>query len=271
MGACGLVLAGCATTSALPDQRPLVFLLMGQSNMSGRGALEGLMALERKANPHILVLANDDRVRPALDPLDDPTGQTDPVSLDREAGVGPGLFFARQIAAQRRRGVMLVPCAKGGSAIAQWAPGGSAETLFGSCLRRARLASATGELAGALWYQGESDAREAASARAWPEAYQRMLCALRTGLGRPDLPVVTVVIGDRPDTGPYAGRYPAWSLVQHQQGQLRLSDHATVSAAGLPRNPDQLHLSTAAQRTLGKRLARGLDRAEKQHSPPSSC
>src|ERR1700733_9583755 len=55
-----------------------LFLLVGQSNMAGRGDIE---AEDKQIHPRVLMFSKDDTWRPAVDPLhfDIPT-----------AGVGPG-------------------------------------------------------------------------------------------------------------------------------------------------------------------------------------
>lgn len=133
------LLLALAATSAFAAAKPDVYLLTGQSNMSGRGLIAELTPEERVADPAIQLYGNDETTRPSLDPLDDATGQVDAVSSDAGiAAVGPGLFFARATRALRHRPILLVPCAKGGSSIGQWKPGGARDTLYGSCLARAQ-------------------------------------------------------------------------------------------------------------------------------------
>ena len=137
----GASLALLATSgAALPPQTFDVYVLAGQSNMSGRGALTDLTPSERSIDANIRVYSNDGKWHPAVDPLDDATGQIDAVSVDRQAAVGPGLFFARTISAASHRPVAVVPCAKGGTTIGRWAPGGGRDTLYGSCIARIREA-----------------------------------------------------------------------------------------------------------------------------------
>jgi hypothetical protein len=106
-----------------------------------------------------------------------------------------------------------------------------------------------------LWYQGESDAASSVLAAAWPLAFTELVAALRSDLAAPDLPIVVVSIGDPPVTGRYAARFPAWSEIQAVQASLTIDNVRIVAAAGLPRNADELHLSTAGQLALGRRMA----------------
>ncbi|MCU6454111.1 sialate O-acetylesterase [Sphingomonas sp. A2-49] len=253
-------LAGSAAAVRPERAAPFdVYVLAGQSNMSGRGALAALTPAERVADPRIRLYGNDARWRDALDPLDDAADQIDAVSADRQAAVGPGLPFARRMLRGRGRPVALVPCAKGGSAIAAWHADAAPDTLYGSCLRRTR--EARGRLAGLLWYQGESDA-QAPTADLWSDRFAALVAALRQDLAAPRLPVVFVRIADRPTIN--ADRYPYWTMVQDRQASVALPCVAMVSAGGLTRNPDDLHLDTGAQRRLGARIAEAMIRLQRR-------
>lgn len=249
-----LALAGCAGSGAGPRSAgPDLYVLVGQSNMSGFGRLDALTSDERVADPAIRLYANDGTWKPALDPLDAATGQVDPVSADPSAGVGPGLFFARDMRRTGARAIDLVPCAKGGSAIARWAPAPGRDTLYGSC--RARIAEAGGRPAGILWYQGEADTRTPELAASWAGRFAAMVAAFRRDFNAPRLPVVVVELSDRDPRPEGATRYPGWATVQAAQRALKIPCVATVTATGLPKNPDRLHVATEGYRVLGPRIA----------------
>jgi hypothetical protein len=210
----------------------------------------------RLPDPRILVYGNDGVWRPAVEPIDSAAGQIDPVSADPMAGVGPAVAFARRLVEQQpRRRVILVPCAKGGTSIDVWARADARTTLYGSCLARVRETAARGRLAGLLWYQGESDARDATSAGSWSAKFTRVVEDFRSDLRDPDLRVLVVGLADPPLTGVNASRFPAWRAVQDAQRDLRLPNSVHVSAAQLPMKADQLHLTTAGQIALGQRMA----------------
>jgi hypothetical protein len=249
------VLSACAhSPSAEPAE---IFVLMGQSNMSGRGVLAEAPPGYGAPDPGIRLYGNDGQWRPAVDPLDSAVGQVDPVSADVTiAAVGPARSFADALLARNpARRIVFVPCAKGGSSITQWAPSTDRSTLYGSCLARVREAAPAGRVAGLLWYQGEADAEDVARAAAWAADFTRVVQSFRTDIGAPDARVLVVGLSDMPTTGQYAGRYPAWTAVQDAQRTLPLAGAVHVTAMGLPKNSDQLHLSTAGQIALGRRMA----------------
>ena len=225
--------------------------------MSGRGALTELTEPERAPVPGVLMLGNDGIVRPAMEPIDSAQGQQDMVSADRLAAVGPGLFFARALIARQRRPILLIPCAKGGSAIGHWRPGGGREALYGSCIARVR--SVRGRLAGILWYQGESDTENVAAAKGYGAALADLVEHFRRDLGRGDLPFIFAQIADRPAAPEHMPRYPGWPMVQAAQLDLALPCIYMVPTGSLARQTDELHLTTDAQRRLGKGMAQAVE------------
>ena len=65
----------------------LVYLLMGQSNMAGRGSIT---SEDQEASPRILSMKPDGQWVQAKDPLHQQVGRTKP-------GIGPGMSFANQM------------------------------------------------------------------------------------------------------------------------------------------------------------------------------
>ena len=128
-----------------------LFLLIGQSNMAGRGVPE---SQDKQTNSHIWVLTKQQTWTLAHDPL-----HFDKPSI---VGVGPGLSFAKTLLeANPAMHIGLIPCAVAGSGIDVWEPGAYYEPTkshpYDDAIQRARKALENGQLAGILWHQGESD------------------------------------------------------------------------------------------------------------------
>jgi lysophospholipase L1-like esterase len=247
-----------AESPGIPEElrgRLSLFALAGQSNMSGYAPL----APGQAPHPRAFLFANDYRWRPALEPTDGSTGQVDRVSLDRGTGTSPGLAFAEALLAARPElAVGLVPCAKGASTIEEWRRGLGDDTLYGSCLKRMGAAATMGDVAGILFFQGESDAidpeRSAGrvlSAADYSVRLTRLVHDLRSDLGRPRLPVVFAQIGGT--TMPE--RYVNWRLVQEQQASVRLPCVAMITTSDLTLR-DNVHFTAQSYQEIGRRFAR---------------
>ena len=178
-----------------PFDKVDVFLLLGQSNMKGRG----VMPAEPLRNPQIIMMHKvTDGWFLARHPLH-LVGSPKDFSDADNAGVGPGLAFAETLAkALPTTRIALLPCAVGGSNITQWRKG---RTLYDETVRRAKLALEHGpkgktRIAGALWLQGESDTKTPEKLKAYPAALGQLIDNLRTDLGVTDLPFVACTIGE---------------------------------------------------------------------------
>ena len=158
------------------------FLLIGQSNMAGRGFLNEAAPLDTKGG-RIKVLRNgrwQEMFRP--------------VSSDRSfAGSSLAEDFAAAYAdAHPSVDVGLISCADGGTQIEQWAPGG---LLFDYAVSCAKLAMRSSTLVGILWHQGESDCWDD-TFPLYRERLIALLHALRSELGLPNIPIMLGGLGD---------------------------------------------------------------------------
>jgi hypothetical protein len=217
-----------------------LYLLVGQSNMAGRGAVT---PADTTGDPRILRLNRDGEWEIAKDPI----------HFDKDvAGVGPGLSFAKEMLKKDSSIVIgLIPCAAGGSSIDHWLEDKYWEQTrsfpWNNALLRTRLAMTSGTLKGILWHQGEADA----GADKLP-AYQDKLVLLvqqfRKVFHQPKLPFIA---GELPEFNK-AG--PAFNAVLYA-AKKQLSFFEVVSGAGLTAMPDGIHIDADSQRLFGKRYA----------------
>lgn len=235
----GLLLMTAVAVPAPPDSADLqIFLLVGQSNMAGRGRVE---PEDKVPHPRVFVFNQEMKWVPAVDPLhfDKPT----------RIGTGLGKTFGAIIAEARPGAVIgLVPAAFGGSALDEWAPGA---VHYVNAVTRAKQALQRGRLAGILWHQGESD-RAPERVATYGVRFARFIAQLRADLGVPEVPVIVGEIGRfAPNEGPVNDALRQLpGLVPHC---------AWVSAAGLtgqPEKPEMVHFDSASYRELGRRYAR---------------
>lgn len=220
-----------------PPQNMPIFLLIGQSNMAGRGKIE---AEDKVPHPRVFVLNKELAWGPAADPL----------HFDKPERIGTGLgkTFGTVVAEADPHSVVgLVPAAFGGSALDEWSPG---QPHYVNAIARTKEALKHGKLAGILWHQGESD-RAPDKAATYADRFVKFIAQLRADLGAENVPVIVGEIGrfcpnERP-VNDAIRRLP--DLVPHC---------ALVSSEGLPGRPEEpevVHFESPGLRELGRRYA----------------
>jgi hypothetical protein len=218
------------------------FLLIGQSNMAGRGHFG---EVEPLPNDRQFVMRNG-RWQPLFTP----------VNPDRPfSGVCLGESFAYDYAADfPDRQVGLVPCADGGTQISQWAKG---SLLYDHAVMMASLASRTSSLDALLWHQGETDC----AADRYPlyeERLVKLIADLRRDLSMPDIPFIMGGLGDFLPGFTADATLVNYRHINDAMGKVSHSVPGAVfvPADGLGSNPDCLHFSAAALREFGHRYYR---------------
>jgi hypothetical protein len=241
-------------TTQLPHgvQQVDIFLLLGQSNMRGRGALPDAQQM----NPLILNMNLKDRewylARHPLHMSNTP----DLIDGSGNAGVGPGLSFAESLVCDSgQHMIALVPAARGGSWISLWQP---ERELYVEAIDRARKALAdfppgTARIQAVLWLQGESDARDDRYQQ-YAERLANLIESLRRDLQQPDLPFIACTIGSFIPPQRFS------HVAEINQVLLGLPDKipftATVDARDLDGHiGDRLHYNSASQEVIGQRFA----------------
>jgi hypothetical protein len=237
-----------ADESGIPDAylgRVAIFILAGQSNMAGTAPVE---REDRTSHPRAFTFGQDYRWRRAIEPLGD------------AAGVGPGLAFAKELANRHPDIVVgLVPCARGGTSIRAWQRNLSDRSLYGACLVRARAASVAGDIAGVLFFQGESDVLDPRSDPTrqapfdWAARFSQLVADLRTDLGQPGLPVVFAQIGPV-DVAASPDAQVNWRALQEQQRSVNVPGVTMIKTSDLTLR-DELHFTAEGYRDIGRRFA----------------
>jgi acetyl esterase/lipase len=238
---------GSLPTLAAPASKDKfhLYVLAGQSNMAGRGAVE---EQDRTPHPRVFMLNEKGEWVPASEPLH--------FDKPKIAGVGPGLAFGKAMAEANPDVVIgLIPCAVGGSPLSSWQPkavdAATKTTPYDTALARAKVAMKDGTLKGLLWHQGESDSNEKLAPK-YGNALEQTLGRFRDELGNSDLPMV---VGE---LGPHTLAKNEWAKVVNNELKYfgRRFDHvASVSADGLKDKGDQTHFDSASAREFGRRYA----------------
>ena len=214
-----------------------LYLLIGQSNMAGRGVLTDS---NRVSADGIFKLDADGEWQAAEEPIhfDKPT----------IAGAGLAASFARAMADRRKDvPIGLIPCAVGGTSINRWVESGD---LWSNAVARTKIALRSGTLKGILWHQGEGDC-SASAAPAWGAKFAGMIVSFRREFGS-----VPFVAGE-------LGRYlsnTGWPVINAHLHALegKVPNYRVASSEGLTPNSDNVHFNTESLRAFGLRYAEAM-------------
>lgn len=222
------------------------FLLIGQSNMAGRGFPKDVPQI---VNENIKVLRNG-RWQVMFEPIHN----------DRStAGIGLASSFASAWQANNKElEIGLIPCADGGTSLDDWSVGGA---LFDHAIAQTNLAMRSSQLAGVLWHQGENDSF-VHTAGLYGEKFEKIITELRSQLHVPHLPLVIGEIGSFLTSGIYGQYFTGYPKVNEELLHYAQS-HAHcyyVTAKNLTANEDQLHFDAKSQRILGIRYYEAFSR-----------
>lgn len=239
-----VLICGCASLVAQSKQLDL-YLLIGQSNMSGRGTVE---PQDLKEHSRVWTLNKENQWVPAQSPI----------HFDKKmAGVGPGRSFGIAMAEHSGTAkVGLIPCAVGGTSIRIWQPGGFDKKTevhpYDDMLKRVKVAMQSGTVKGVIWHQGEADGKMGERGRYEP-ALIELIERVRTECDDPDLPFVIGQLGQ------FEGRPWSEGRKKVDAAQRAVSEKTPnvgfVSSDGLKDKGDQTHFSAEAARELGNRFA----------------
>jgi len=240
--------------SFLPKAPLDLYLLIGQSNMAGRGEVE---QQDRTPHPRVLTLNKENEWVPAIDPIhfDKPV-----------AGVGPGRTFGlMMIDHMLSARIGLIPCAVGGTSIRKWQPGAWDEKTkthpYDNMLKRLRLARQSGVVKGILWHQGESDGKMGTNGT-YAVALTTLIDRLRTECVAPNLPIVIGQLGQ------FAQRPWSESRTKVDQAHRRVAAEMAhvgfVTSDGLVDKGDLVHFDAPSARLLGKRFAEKMIELQEQ-------
>jgi hypothetical protein len=225
-----------------------LYLLIGQSNMAGRGVVE---EADKKPHPQVNMFNKENTWVQAVDPL----------HFDKPiAGVGLGSSFGRAMAdADPEIVIGLIPCAVGGTPLARWQKG---KDLYEQALVRAKLAMKEGTLKGILWHQGEGDSKREEDAKSYGERLAKMVTDLRDDLGAGDVPFVAGRLGEFLKAK--EGKPVYFDVVNQGIDSIatRVAKAASVSSEGLKHKGDGVHFDSASLREFGKRYAAAMQKLQ---------
>lgn len=252
------LLPGAAAAPPADPERFHIFLLMGQSNMSGFAQLEpgdeqpvaGVYYLPTKST-------NDLAWQPAAHPLHNR------LPSDR---FGLGLPFAIEYR-KRHPGVQvgLIPLAWGGAPIDMLNNG---TPVYADALRKVTFAVKQGVLKGVLWHQGESDTTTPALANSYAAKLDALVADLRRDLEAPNLPFIAGNLAEFYGTSPEHNAPDRIARINQVRAALRglpqrQAHTAFVETTGLKSaDSHYVHFDRASYIELGRRYAMALQSLE---------
>lgn len=226
-----------------------VFLLIGQSNMAGRG----YMTEKDKEvfDKNVFILNDAGEVVPATNPLNQYSSIRKGMSIQR---INPGFSFSKKIAKKTKRKILLVMNARGGTTLSQWTKGEGGEGYYEEAVRRTKQAMQYGNLKAILWHQGCGDSKKT-------DVYLDKLAVfvqnLRTDLGA-DVPFIAGELGQ------WRSNVAAFNEMIHSISEYIPDSDWVSSDGGVPiASPDpegkpnmkDPHFDRKSQIIIGKRYA----------------
>lgn len=229
------------------------FLMLGQSNMAGRGFIKEVPAIY---NERIQMLRNG---RWQM--------MTEPINYDRPvAGISlAGSFAAMWCLENHEYSIGLIPCAEGGSSLDDWA---IEKALFKHAISEAKFAMQDSELAGILWHQGESDSY-GGNYKSYYEKLRVIIETLRKELNAPDVPVIIGGLGDFLGKSGFGENCTEYKLVNRELQKFAFDQENCyfVTAEDLSANPDGIHMNAVSQRIFGIRYLEAFSKRQHILSP----
>lgn len=218
------------------------FLMIGQSNMSGRGDIGSVPPIENR-DCLMLRMGRWQIMGEPVNPDRGPAAEFAP-------GVCLATSFADAYQKKTGRRTGLIPCADGGTTIKQWAPGGA---LFDHAVFQTLLAGRNSNIKGILWHQGESDCKNSDD---YVARFTTMIQEMRRQLGDEKLPVI---LGELSREIPKTER---WGITDGEIEKMNenfrqivreVPGCALVSSEGLTLRTDGIHFDGPSLRTFGLR------------------
>ena len=222
------------------------FLMIGQSNMAGRGEFGDLPPI-RNRSCFMLRMGRWQQM-------------VEPVNPDRDifeglyhSGTSLASTFADEFANTYGLKAGLIPCADGGTSLSQWMPG---EILFDHAVMMTRLAMRSSIFSGILWHQGEADCGRDETLYSYKDRFITMITAMRKELNAEKLPLIIGELSENiAEEHKIVDRAKILNTIFREIAK-ELPYTAVVSSKGLELKPDGIHFNAKSLRIFGDRYFR---------------
>lgn len=211
-------------------------LLLGQSNMAGRGDIN---SVEKIDDDRIFMMRNLEWVK-----------MVEPIFTDKDtAGTGPASAFAQAFVETYDVKLGLIPAAVGGTSLEDWKVGGS---LYNKAIEMADKALEDADIVAVLWHQGESDTMTSGYAKKLTDIMTALYDEL--GLDKNTVPFITGELFEKGPASENKDFVADPGAVNNALTKVKnFKKYAVVSGKGLRHKGDRAHLDAPSTRVLGYR------------------
>lgn len=241
-----------------------LFLLAGQSNMKGRGAID----MNPVTHPRNLFFhSKKEQWYVSRDPLH-AFGTPDLIDKRDNAGTGPGMSFSMTLLEKNPKlAIGLIPVARGGAPI-NLCKGELYDQSLALLANAQKKAPLKTEVKAILWLQGESDATKE-GCRSYEQKLLDLVDRYRADLNNSELPFIACTIGTFLKSHKKLNQGEKINEILLSLPSKR-KHTACVDARDLTGHiGDRLHYNTESQIEIGKRFAKAyLKLTSVENSPP---
>ena len=245
-----IIVPGCKTSklsrvsaSSTGNQTLDLYLLIGQSNMSGRASIEP----PEKDTINNVYLFTGTGWESAANPLNKYSTVRKSLSMQK---LGPGYSFARELEKCTGKKIGLVVNARGGTSIESWEKGYKGANdyhLYEEAVKEIRKAEKYGKLKAIIWHQGEANSRRSSQYMA---LLKKLVKDLRHDLGG-NIYFVAGQIGQWRPTNKNINQ-----VITMIPNDIKNSDYvSTDGLSPLKGDSSNPHFDTRSQLILGERYA----------------
>ena len=216
----------------------MTFLLLGQSNMAGRGNVAELDTRMKTLPANTTFFLHGSIA-----------------DISRQAKFGPEVSLARELARiYPNKKINLVKFAPGGSMMKDWLKGRPHYQTMTKLLNRVRKNHGL-DISGILWMHGERDTKSMSTANSYKKNLERFIRTMRQDMNKPLLPVVIAQI-----SVPEAYRPAEIKMIKKAQQETARDLPAVqiFSTKNLSKRSDNVHYDSSGQIELGRLFARYL-------------
>jgi hypothetical protein len=252
------------------EAKAKVFILSGQSNMSGGGEVAEGFQFEAAVGDKVRIWDASDGWGKRGNPgqwvsLNQLQAMKTEARINR---IGPEFGFAKAMAElYPANEIHLIKVSKGGTPIDWWLPDANGKenghsVLLANLKNALQRIDGEYEIMGMLWMQGESDSKKQEDAEAYRKKLEQLIALMRKETGKPELLFVIGKLSSRILESPKF-KMPFVKTVQGAQESVAENDKnaRVINTDDLSQRDDFVHFDKEGQMGLGQRFGEAMQQA----------